>query len=142
LLASLYAHQRPFGGIKLSAAKAQAAEWVTNLSIATQNLAQPVAALSGGNQQRVVLAKWLAIKPRLLILDSPSVGVDIHARNIIYRLIEQAAAAGMSIVIISVEVEEVWSLASQVYIMRQGRLSAPYSPLTTSLEQLVDQVYV
>ena len=78
--------------------------------------------LSGGNQQRVVLAKWMATKPRVLILDSPTVGVDISAKHGIYEIIQRLAREGVAVLMISDEIPEVLYHSYRVLVMREGRL--------------------
>lgn len=97
--------------------------FVDGLGIKVADVEAPIARLSGGNQQRAVLAKWLATEPKLLILDCPTVGVDVSAREVIYELIRQVAGRGIGVLIISSEVEEVWSMCHRVHIMRAGRLA-------------------
>jgi ABC-type sugar transport system ATPase subunit len=81
-----------------------------------------VRTLSGGNQQKIALGKWLALSPRLLLLDEPTRGVDIGARQEIYRLLDEAAAAGCSLLIASSDLEEVQRLCGRVLILRDGRI--------------------
>ena len=80
--------------------------------------------LSGGNQQKVVLARWLACEPMLLILDEPTRGIDIGAKSEIYRLIDELAAAGMAIILISSEMPELIGLADRILVMAGGRIRA------------------
>src|SRR5262249_18528400 len=82
----------------------------------------PVRSLSGGNQQKVVLGRWLLREPRLFILDEPTRGVDVGAKHEIYRLLAQLADAGMGILVISSELEELIGLCDRLHIMRRGRL--------------------
>ena len=83
---------------------------IHGLGIMVADVEAPIARLSGGNQQRAVLAKWLATEPKLLILDCPTVGVDVSASEVIYELIREVAGRGIGVLIISSEVEEVWSM--------------------------------
>jgi ribose transport system ATP-binding protein len=92
------------------------------LQIRCPHLGVKTASLSGGNQQKVVLAKWLAARPKVLILDEPTRGVDIAAKQEIYRIVQQLAAEGTAILLISSEMEEVIALADRVLVMHQGRL--------------------
>ncbi len=78
--------------------------------------------MSGGNQQKVVLARWLARRPKVLILDEPTRGVDVGAKAEIYRLIRQIAADGVAVLVISSELPEVLGLSDRVLVMREGRL--------------------
>ncbi|WP_165498288.1 sugar ABC transporter ATP-binding protein [Siculibacillus lacustris] len=96
---------------------------VGQLQIRVADVAAPVARLSGGNQQRVVLAKWLATDPAVLILDGPTVGVDVAARGLIYDLVRAAASRGIAVLLISNEVEEVWSICHRVHVMTAGRVA-------------------
>ncbi|MGH2866841.1 MAG: sugar ABC transporter ATP-binding protein [Solirubrobacteraceae bacterium] len=86
----------------------------------------PVAQLSGGNQQKVVLAKSMCLQPSVLILDEPTRGVDIGARAEIYRLIDQMAREGIAIILISSELDEVLSMSDRILVMREGRISAEF----------------
>jgi simple sugar transport system ATP-binding protein len=101
---------------------------IDRLGVKTQGPFALVSSLSGGNQQRVVLAKWLALWPRLLVLDSPTVGVDGAAHRAIYAVIPETVEAGAGVVLISDEIGEVWSNAQRVFVMRAGRLNGPYTP--------------
>ena len=84
--------------------------------------AQPVRTLSGGNQQKVVLGKWLLSKPRVLILDEPTRGIDVGAKFEIYRLIHELADQGTGVLVISSELEELMGLCDRILVMRSGRL--------------------
>jgi ribose transport system ATP-binding protein len=95
---------------------------VTRMSTKTPSLETPVASLSGGNQQKVVLGKWLAMRPRLLILDEPTRGIDVGARAEIYRHVAALADEGIAILMISSDMEEVMGLSDRVAVMRERRL--------------------
>jgi simple sugar transport system ATP-binding protein len=112
-----------------------------NLTVKIGKPGDAIATLSGGNQQRVVLAKWLATNPKLLILDCPTVGVDVGARAGIYRVIHDLAEKGLSILMISDEVSEVHYNADRILHMAAGRIVAEFDPRTTSLERLEEAVY-
>ncbi len=92
--------------------------------------------LSGGNQQRVVLAKWLATAPAILILDSPTVGVDVGAKEGIYQIVDKLAARGIAIILISDEVEEVLHQTHRILVMLGGRITASFDPATVSEKEL------
>lgn len=115
--------------------------WIRDLAIKVGRPEDPVNTLSGGNQQRVVLAKWLATEPRLLILDSPTVGVDVGARAGIFRIVRQLAEQGLAILMISDEVPEVYGNADRVLHMAAGRIVGQYDPRATDLHQLEEAVY-
>ncbi len=115
-------------------------KWVAELGIKVSDTANPVQTLSGGNQQRVVLAKWLATKPKLLILDSPTVGVDIAAKDGIYAIVRRHAEEGLGVIMISDEIPEVYCHSHRVMIMREGRILGEYSPLQMSEAELQEAV--
>ncbi|MBS1870276.1 MAG: sugar ABC transporter ATP-binding protein [Actinobacteria bacterium] len=102
-------------------------EIAARLDVRTRSIGAPVRDLSGGNQQKVLFAKWLLRPPRVLIADEPTRGVDVGAKRAIYDLIVALAAEGMAIVLISSELEEVLSLSHRVCVMRAGRLDATLS---------------
>ncbi len=115
--------------------------WIEDLAIKAPNPDNAVKTLSGGNQQRVVLAKWMATGPKLLILDSPTVGVDIAAKDGIYEIVKALAARGVAILLISDEIPEVYYHAHRVIVMRRGRLAGeciPHESLEADLQALVD----
>jgi ribose transport system ATP-binding protein len=93
------------------------------LRVRTPRLSQPVGLLSGGNQQKVVLGKWLARQPLVLILDEPTRGVDVGAKSEIYALMDELAAAGIAIVMISSDLEEVLGMSDRVLVLHEGRLT-------------------
>jgi ribose transport system ATP-binding protein len=93
------------------------------LRVRTPRLGQPVGLLSGGNQQKVVLGKWLARQPRVLILDEPTRGVDVGAKSEIYALMDELAAAGIAILMISSDLEEVLGMSDRVLVLHEGRLA-------------------
>jgi simple sugar transport system ATP-binding protein len=100
-----------------------------------------VSTLSGGNQQRVVLAKWLATAPKLLILDCPTVGVDVGARDGIYKIVRGLAERGIAILMISDEVTEAYFHCDRVLHMKAGRIVAEYDPRRAALAELERAVY-
>jgi ribose transport system ATP-binding protein len=96
---------------------------VDRLRVKTPRLTQPVGLLSGGNQQKVALGKWLARKPVVLVLDEPTRGVDVGARGEIYALMDQLATDGVAILMISSDLEEVLGMSDRVLVLHQGRLA-------------------
>jgi ribose transport system ATP-binding protein/rhamnose transport system ATP-binding protein len=110
-------------GMNFSQGKAEALaqNFVDELRIATPGVRQIVGNLSGGNQQKVLLAKWLAMEPKLLIVDEPTRGVDVGARSEIYRLLRALAAKGVALVVVSSELPEVLALADRIVVMAEGR---------------------
>src|SRR4051812_39900376 len=97
--------------------------FVEQLRVKTPSIRTPVAALSGGNQQKIALAKWLARDCRLLIIDEPTRGVDIGAKAAIHAMVDDLARRGIGIILISSELPEVLNLATRVLVMRNGRLA-------------------
>jgi ribose transport system ATP-binding protein len=98
-------------------------EMVSKLNVRTPDQRQLVQYLSGGNQQKIVLGKWLALKPRVLLLDEPTRGIDVGAKQEIYMLIEQLAADGVAILFVSSEMEEILRMSDRALVMHQGRLT-------------------
>ncbi len=112
-----------FGIVPRGAERSLTAEYVQRLRVKTPGIDVPVRTLSGGNQQKTVLARWLATRPRLLILDEPTHGVDVGAKAEIYDLIRGLARDGMAILLISSELREVLELSHRIVVMRAGRVS-------------------
>jgi rhamnose transport system ATP-binding protein len=113
------------GGLVRSAAeRAFASDWAVRLNLKYGRLTDPVLQLSGGNQQKVVLAKWLGRSPALLIVDEPTRGIDIATKAEVHRLLVQLAAEGVAILVISSELPEVLHIGDRILVMREGRLTA------------------
>lgn len=104
-----------------------AAEWVRTLRIKTPSLKTPVRTLSGGNQQKVVMAKWLAAGVELLLLDHPARGIDVGAKEEVYRLIRDATTCGKAVLLVADSIEEAIGLSHRVVCMRDGRVTAVVS---------------
>jgi ribose transport system ATP-binding protein len=103
-----------------------AKQFINDLSIKTPSEKQPVRNLSGGNQQKVVLAKWLATKPKILMLDEPTRGIDINAKNEIYKLILKLAGEGLAIIMVSSELPEILAISDRILVMAEGSLTAEF----------------
>jgi ribose transport system ATP-binding protein len=99
-------------------------QYIQQLAIKTSSIETIVKNLSGGNQQKIVLAKWLAKKPKILLLDEPTRGIDINAKSEIYKLIKQLAAEGMGILVVSSELPEILALSDRVLVMCEGEMTA------------------
>lgn len=97
-------------------------EWVEKLHIKLHDINDPMNTLSGGNQQKCVLAKWLILDLNVLILNGPTVGVDIGAKFDIYELVKKLAAGGLSVIIISDDIPEILSNCNRVVVMRRGEI--------------------
>ncbi len=111
---------------------------VRSLDIKTPTLDTEVGKLSGGNQQKVVLARWLAAKPRLLILDEPTRAVDVGAKAEIYRLMDELARSGLAIMMISSEMPELLAMSDRVIVMHDGRISDPIPKSEATEERIVN----
>ena len=116
-------------------------DWVRDLGVKIGHPDHAVSTLSGGNQQRIVLAKWLATHPKLLILDSPTVGVDVGARAGIFAIVHKLAEAGMAILLISDEIPEVYFNADRILHMRDGRIVGAYVPGETDIDAIEGAVH-
>ena len=115
--------------------------WIRDLGVKIGHPDHAVSTLSGGNQQRIVLAKWLATNPKLLILDSPTVGVDVGARAGIFAIVHKLAQAGMAILLISDEIPEVYFNADRILHMRDGRIVGSYVPGHTLIDAIEGAVH-
>jgi simple sugar transport system ATP-binding protein len=102
-------------------------KWIKDLRIKTKNSKNPVTSLSGGNQQRVVLAKWLAMKPRLMILNGPTVGVDIGSKREILEIIRDRAQEGMAFLVVSDDIPELVQICHRVLVIKNGQISKEFS---------------
>jgi rhamnose transport system ATP-binding protein len=112
-------------------------EWRENLSIKYENQSDPVDRLSGGNQQKTVLAKWLATDPDLLIVDEPTRGIDVGTKAEVHRLIDKAAGEGKAILMISSELPEVLGMADRIIVMREGRQVTELSRKEATQENVI-----
>ncbi|GAA5031483.1 sugar ABC transporter ATP-binding protein [Microbacterium fluvii] len=113
-----------FGLLTTGMENRAAKEWASRLEVKSHALDTVAATLSGGNQQKVVLAKWLATNPTVLIIDEPTRGIDVGTKSEVHRLISQLAGQGMGILMISSELPEVLGMADRVLVMREGRITA------------------
>ncbi|WP_370312894.1 sugar ABC transporter ATP-binding protein [Sagittula sp.] len=115
--------------------------WIRELGVKIGAPEDAISTLSGGNQQKVVLAKWLATEPRLLILDSPTVGVDVGARAGIFRIVRALSDEGLAILLISDEVTEVMQNADRILHMANGRIVGEVDPRTITVPELEERIY-
>jgi rhamnose transport system ATP-binding protein len=120
-----------------SAEQSLASGYSERLRIRSNGVDDLVEALSGGNQQKVVIAKWLATKPRVLILDEPTRGVDIGAKVEVHRIISDLAAAGLGIILISSELPEVLAMSDRIIVLHEGRMSAELSRSEATEERVM-----
>jgi ribose transport system ATP-binding protein len=122
-LAGLKSWALPGGLLNGRKEREKALEMVQAMRIRTPNVGQLVRNLSGGNQQKVVLGKWLAMSPRVLLMDEPTRGIDVGAKEEIYRLMENLASRGVAILFVSSEMEEILGMSDRTLVMHEGRLA-------------------
>ncbi|WP_433078641.1 sugar ABC transporter ATP-binding protein [Dactylosporangium sp. CA-052675] len=124
-------------GLLLGGAERRSAQdWAGRLQVKAGRLGDPVSTLSGGNQQKVVLAKWLATRPRVLIVDEPTRGIDVGTKAEVHRLLTRLAGEGVAVLMVSSELPEVLGMADRVLVMHEGRLAADI-PRTRADEESV-----
>ena len=123
-LPALRRYESRLGFIRAGAEAATANEYVERLRIRTASIEAPAGSLSGGNQQKVVLSKWLNTSPRVLILDEPTRGIDVGAKADVHRLIDDLAKSGMAVILISSDLPEVLHMSDRILVMREGRQMA------------------
>jgi ribose transport system ATP-binding protein len=130
-LASVHQHSRG-GWLNRTVERAQSAEMFQRLRIRAPDDSARTGNLSGGNQQKVVLGKWLALRPRVLLLDEPTRGIDVGAKQEIYHLMDELAGQGLAVLFVSSELEEVIGMSDRVLVMHEGRITGelPRSELT------------
>tara|TARA_R110002124_G_scaffold108820_1_gene261511 strand:+ start:1536 stop:3020 length:1485 start_codon:yes stop_codon:yes gene_type:complete len=117
--------------------KFSARNYIKQLGIKTPSESQYCSNLSGGNQQKVVLAKWLATNPQIFMLDEPTRGIDINAKSEIYELIKIQAEAGKSIILVSSEIPEILALADRILVMAEGKLTAEFDAEDATEDKLL-----
>ncbi len=116
------------------------ASWIAELGIKTASSDSPIKQLSGGNQQRVVLSKWMERSPRVLILDGPTVGIDVKAKEEIHEIMRKLADGGMGVIMISDEVAEITQHTSRLLLMRSGRLVGEYETARVTEDTLLKEL--
>jgi rhamnose transport system ATP-binding protein len=120
-LPMLHQYLSRFGLIQRGKEDATAEHYRERLSIRTPSVLQPVAMLSGGNQQKVMLSKWLNARPRILILDEPTRGIDVGAKAEVHQIINELASQGLGIILISSDMPEILAMSDRILVMREGR---------------------
>ncbi len=125
------------GGFDLGREREIAADYVRRFSIKTPAIFNPVATLSGGNQQKVALSRWLAVKPSVLILDEPTQGVDVGAKAEIHAVMSELAGQGMAILMISSDMPEVLGMSDRIAVMREGRIVGELSRAEANQEAVL-----
>ena len=125
------------GLVKRQAERATAEEFKDRLRIRTPSVDAPTGSLSGGNQQKVVISKWLETNPQVLILDEPTRGIDVGAKVEVHQLIDELASKGMAIIMISSDMPEVLAMSDRVLVMREGRQMAIFDQREATQERVL-----
>ncbi|MBY6151632.1 sugar ABC transporter ATP-binding protein [Vannielia litorea] len=125
------------GFLKLAEEFRLAREYTERLDLRAASLDTPVGSLSGGNQQKVVIAKWLATKPRVIILDEPTKGIDIGSKAAVHEFMAELAAQGLAVIMVSSEIPEILGMSDRVIVMREGRIAAELEGEALTPETLV-----
>jgi ribose transport system ATP-binding protein len=117
--------------------RALAEQYVRRLNISTPTVDQEVRRLSGGNQQKALVAKWLSIKPKILIVDEPTRGIDVGAKKEIHFLLRALAESGVGIIMISSELPEVLGMSDRILVMHEGTIAAEFSAAEATEEKII-----
>lgn len=125
-----------YGLLSLQKEREISSRFVDRLTIRTPSLRQDVVNLSGGNQQKVIIARWLATKPSILIVDEPTRGIDVGAKAEIHALLSELAADGVGIILVSSEMEEVIAISDRILVMRDGRIVTEFDASATTRERI------
>jgi ribose transport system ATP-binding protein len=123
--------------VNSSKADRLAKEEVKRLDIRTPSLRQRVRNLSGGNQQKVIIARWLTLRPRVLILDEPTRGIDVGAKAEIHALMNQLAQEGVAVLMISSELPEVLAVSDRILVMHEGRVTGEFSRSQATQDEIM-----
>ena len=128
------------GVIRFAAEKAVAKDWIARLKIKTPSTETMVGSLSGGNQQKVVLAKWRVAGVRVLILDHPTRGIDVGAKEDVYDLVRDMTDEGLAIILLGDTLDEVIGLSTRILVMRDGEITARFEAAAGAKPSQVDLV--
>lgn len=126
-----------FGILNKSKAREIGNEYRSKLKIKMSSMAQPISQLSGGNQQKVVVSKWLATGTKVLILDEPTRGIDVQAKSEIHALIDELTGSGIAVLLISSELPEIIALSDRVYVMHKGKITGQFARENISAERIM-----
>jgi ribose transport system ATP-binding protein len=141
LSAAVVKRYAPFGRFKHRLERSAGAEQVKRYSIRTHSLNTNLEDLSGGNQQKVIMARSISAKPRILLLDEPTQGVDVGARSDIHRFLTETAAQGVSVLIVSSDLEELALVADRIIVLRDGRIAGEITGPKMTEDDIVTAVY-
>ena len=117
--------------------RAVAARYVREMDMAVPSVDDPVSGLSGGTQQKVVIAKWLNTEPRVLLLDEPTRGIDIRAKEQVFAVVRDLSAKGIASLIVSSELEELMDICHRILVLKRGTTAGEILPGDSSLEHLL-----
>ena len=137
VLASLGRFTNRFGWVKTAATRQKTVELVNTLAIKTPRVTQRVKNLSGGNQQKVVIAKWLIADTDILIFDEPTRGIDVGAKSEIYKLLNDLARQGKAVIMISSELPEILRMSHRILVMCEGRITGELSSADATQERIM-----
>ncbi len=126
-----------FGLVRRAREREVANTYVTNLAIRTPSIGTPMVSLSGGNQQKVILSRWLMTQPKILVLDEPTRGIDVGAKAEIHRLIRQLATEGHGVIVVSSELPELLAVSDHIVVMREGYVTAQLVTSETTQEEIM-----
>ncbi|MBM7331558.1 sugar ABC transporter ATP-binding protein, partial [Agrobacterium sp. S2] len=125
------------GFLRMAEELALARKYAERFDLRAAALSVPVGTLSGGNQQKVVIGKWLATNPKVIILDEPTKGIDIGSKAAVHAFISELAAEGLSIIMISSELPEIIGMSDRVMVMREGLMEGVFERASLDAEVLV-----
>jgi len=128
-----------FGLIDRTKQKSLVETWIQKLNIKPALPEMLATKLSGGNQQRVVLAKWLAVNPKVLLVDEPTNGIDVGAKAEIHKLLRDLAENGIGIIMVSSELPEILAIADRIVVMRRGKISGTFDGATATQEEIMNK---
>jgi ribose transport system ATP-binding protein len=126
-----------FGFIRTAAERRLVERYLKQLRVKTPSLEQRIRHLSGGNQQKVILARWLATSPRVLLLDEPTRGIDVQAKREIYELIDELARAGLAVIVVSSEMPEILTVSDRIVVLCEGCKTAEFTRAEATEERLM-----
>ena len=126
-----------FGLLDQSAERSLVGEAIDRFHVKTPSLKQIIRNLSGGNQQKVILGKWLATHPKVLLLDEPTRGIDVGAKGEIYALIEELTANGLAVIVVSSELPEILSLSDHIAVLCEGKQTATFDRADANEEAIM-----
>jgi len=128
---------RRHGLLLASVERRFSADWASRLQVKYGRITNPATSLSGGNQQKVVLAKWLSREPSVIIVDEPTRGIDVATKSEVHRILAESAAGGVAVLMISSELPEVLAVADRILVMREGRVQAEFAHADASEERIM-----